>query len=78
MYTYIKKKIYIYIYIMYIYLCIFIHVNIYIYMYIFKSLRSAPPCPTFRTVSSAADVLAAEQTAVEALNLFVAAQVASG
>jgi hypothetical protein len=54
---------------------------VYIYMarYIytinpFVILRHVPP----RTVSSAADVLAAEQTAVEALNLFVAAQVAAG
>ena len=71
---------------MYIYTCkknVYIYVCMYVYIYMaryiytinpFVILRHVPP----RTVSSAADVLAAEQTAVEALNLFVAAQVAAG
>ena len=76
MYIYICK---------YIYICIYLRMYVFIYMYIYMAryiytinpfvmLRHVPP----RTVSSAADVLAAEQTAVEALNLFVAAQVAAG
>jgi hypothetical protein len=57
------------------YVCIYIYMARYIYtINPFVILRHVPP----RTVSSAADVLAAEQTAVEALNLFVAAQVAAG